>query len=204
SLGNPHLRNEVAKSWSVGVVYQPVELPRFHLAADWSNIHLLDGIENLGIANLIAACYDNPQYPNPACANFQRLTPAQTAGNDARVPGDIADGFVTPYVNTASLQFSGLITSTDYTFDVPAWTGGGSLRVGSKLFYREKYVLLAQPGDTVLNQVGNAGLPRFAGQFNFFYSRDAFDALLQALWTGPVKYDKNAGPEVIQSVYNDI
>jgi iron complex outermembrane recepter protein len=208
SSGNPHLRNEVAKSWSVGFVYQPVALPRFHLAADWSNIHLLDGIENLGIGGLVDSCYDNPQYPNSACTAFQRLTAAQVAGNPTRVVGDIADGYLTQYVNTSSLQFSGLITSTDYTFDirdvVPAWTNGGSLRLGTKLFYRDKYVLVTEPGAAAVNQVGNAGLPRFAGQFNFFYNRKAFDALLQALWTGPVKLDQTVGPDVIPNVYNDI
>jgi iron complex outermembrane recepter protein len=208
SSGNPHLRNEVAKSWSVGFVYQPVDLPRFHLAADWSNIHLLDGIENLGIDALLATCYDNPQYPNAACTNFARLTAAQVAGNPSRVAGDIANGYTTGYINTASLQFTGLITSTDYTVDVRdivrAWTNGGSIRFGTKLFYRDKYLLLAEPGDAAINQVGNAGLPRFAGQFNFFYTRKAFDALLQALWTGPVKLDQTVGPDVIPSVYNDI
>src|SRR6185312_11075574 len=133
--GNPALRNEVAKSWSVGFVYQPVDWPRFHFAADWSNIHLLDGIENLGITELLDSCYDNPQYPTAACTNFQRLTAGQVAGNASRVAGDIANGYTTGYFNTASLQFSGLITSTDYGFDIgdvaPAWSNAGSVRFGA-------------------------------------------------------------------------
>ncbi|HEY6925807.1 MAG TPA: TonB-dependent receptor [Steroidobacteraceae bacterium] len=208
SSGNRNLRNEVAKSWSVGLVYQPTELPKLHVAVDWSNIHLLGGIENLGINELLASCYDNPQFPNNACASFQRLNASQLASNPTRVVADIANGYATGYINTASLQFTGLIAAADYGFDfgdlVSSWKNAGSLRFGTKLFYRDKYILTANPGDAAVNRVGDVGLPRYAGQFNFFYTLKAFDAMLQALWTSAVKVDQTLGPDVIPAVYNDI
>jgi iron complex outermembrane receptor protein len=190
-------------------VYQPVELPQFHLAADWSSIRLSQGIENLGINDLLASCYDNPQFSSGgACSSFQRLTATQLADNPTRVAGDIANGYTTGFINTASLQFTGLIASTDYGFDVrdivSAWTNGGSFRVGTKVFYRDKYILIADPGDAAVNQVGNAGFPRYTGQFNLFYSRNALDAMLQALWTGAVKNDQTLGTDVIPAIYNDV
>src|SRR3546814_16758898 len=45
--GNPNLEKEKAKSWSLGLVYQPPAIPGFRLAADWTDIRLTGGIENL-------------------------------------------------------------------------------------------------------------------------------------------------------------
>jgi iron complex outermembrane recepter protein len=207
--GNPQLRNEEARSWSVGVVYQPVMLPRLRLAVDWSDIHLTGGIESLGIQQLLADCYDSPQYPNATgCANFQRLTSAELAANPTRVAGDIANGYTSGYINTSSLRFTGAILASELGFDVqdlvPSWRNAGSFRVGTKLFYRDKYELEADVSAPVVNQVGSAGFPRYTGQFNFNYSYRRFDALLQALWTSAVKVDPTLGSDVLPDIYNDI
>src|SRR3546814_4256609 len=52
--GNPNLDNEKAKSWSLGLVYQPPAIPGFRLDADWTDIRLTGGIENLDIDATLA------------------------------------------------------------------------------------------------------------------------------------------------------
>ncbi len=117
--GNRDLDNETADSWSIGLVYQPVALPRLRMALDWSNIELEGGIENLGIGAQMAACYDSPDFPNlPACGSFRRLTAAEAAAQPGptRVAGDVADGFRTGYINTSSIEFAGAILEAAYDF----------------------------------------------------------------------------------------
>jgi outer membrane receptor protein involved in Fe transport len=207
--GNPNLRNEEARSWSVGFVYQPVLLPRFRLAVDWSDIHLTGGIESLSIQGLIADCYDSAQFPNSAsCASFRRLSSADLASNPARVAGDVANGYSSGYVNTSSLRFTGAIVASELGFDVhdivSSWQNAGSLRIGTKLFYRNKYELEANAGALVVNQVGTAGFPRYTGQLNLNYTYRRFETLLQALWTSSVKLDPNLTSDTLPDIYNDI
>src|SRR3546814_11617834 len=87
-----------AKSWSLGLVYQPPAIPGFRLAADWTDVRLIGGIENLDITSLMASCYDSATYPTTdACGNFRRLTAADSAadtgtGGAPRNPADLANG----------------------------------------------------------------------------------------------------------------
>src|SRR3546814_12849901 len=69
-----------AKSWSLGLVYQPPAIPGFRLAADWTDVRLIGGIENLDLNSLMASCYDRAPYPTTdACGTFRRLTAADIA-----------------------------------------------------------------------------------------------------------------------------
>ena len=63
-------------------------------------IKLKNAIQNLDIQQTLDACYDNPNYPNtPQCSAFTRHDTAVPG----RVVGDIADGYITGYQNTASV-----------------------------------------------------------------------------------------------------
>jgi len=210
--GNPNLANEKAKSWSVGLVYQPTALPDFRMALDWSDIDLRDGIESLSINSLLAACYDNPNFPDVAACNaFRRLDPSEVGTgtpNPTRVAGDIANGYNSGYINTASLHFAGLIFTTEYTLRlgdlVPSWESAGSLRLRGKVFYRDKYESVTLPGELAVNIVGEDGVPRYSGQFSIGYERDRFDVLLQGLWTSSVKLDLTADSSVIDPKFNEL
>jgi iron complex outermembrane receptor protein len=189
--GNRNLQNEEAKSWSVGIVYQPTSLPQFRLALDWSDIHLEGGIQQLDIYGIMQACYDSPNFPNePACANFRRLTAAEAAAQPgpARVAGDIADNYRTGFINTATIDFSGLIMEAAYGFDL---FGGeaGSINLGTKLFYTERYDLQSIAGVPVNAQRGEIGAPDYRVNFDVGYSWRHFDFDLQAQWRSTVKVD---------------
>jgi outer membrane receptor protein involved in Fe transport len=190
--GNPNLENEEADSWSVGIVYQPVEHPQLRFAADWSNIRLEGGIEDLTIGQLMLACYDSPDFPNvPACDQFHRLTAAEAAGQagPARIAGDVANGFQTGYINTSKIEFAGLIVEGGYTLELPSLAS--SLHFGTKLFYMDEFRRTSFAGVPSDNSAGLVGVPRVRMNFDVGYSWRNIDFGLQARWTDKVMFDRD-------------
>ena len=190
--GNPNLENEEADSWSVGIVYQPVEHPQLRFAADWSNIRLEGGIEDLPIGQLMLACYDSPDFPNvPACGQFHRLTAAEAAAQQgpARIAGDVANGFKTGYINTSKIEFEGLIVEAGYSLELPSVAS--SLHFGTKLFYMDEFRTTSFAGVPSDNSAGLIGVPRVRLNFDVGYSWRNIDLGLQARWTDKVIFDRN-------------
>ena len=189
--GNPNLENEEADSWSVGIVYQPVDHPQLRLAADWSNIRLEGGIEDLTVGQLMLSCYDSPDFPNvSACDQFHRLTAAEAAAQPgpARIAGDVANGFQTGYINTAKIEFAGLIVEGGYVLELPSVAS--SLRFGTKLFYMDEFRTTSFAGVPSDNSAGLLGVPRVRLNFDIGYSWRHLDFGLQARWTDKVVFDR--------------
>jgi len=189
-VGNPNLQNETADSWSAGIVYQPVVLPRLRLAADWINIELEQGISVLGIGTLLGQCYDNTGLSNPACAAFSRLTPAQAAASLVpRVAGDVANGFRSGFFNTSSREFAGAIFAGEYSFDIG---DRQSMRTSAKVFYTDKDESVAFAGQDPVDSAGLLGTPEYRAQVNLGYSWNWLDLDWQTLWTDSVLLDREA------------
>ena len=193
--GNPDLDNEKARSWSVGVVYQPPAVPSLRLAADWTSIKLDGGIESLTMNNLLEACYDSTDYPtNSACSSFRRLTAADIAsgngtGGAARVVGDIADGYTTGFVNTSKVNFSGLIVAADYAFDLGGGGNGNAMRLGAKVFYTDKYDIIRFAGQLTTHNAGTLNYPKWRIQANGGVTVGDVDFDLQLVWRDKTKFD---------------
>lgn len=192
--GNPDLENETADSWSVGVVYQPVEFPHFRLSADWSHISLENGIELLGINDILSACYDSTSYPNDACGKFSRLTPAQASS--PRTAGDIADGYRQGYINSSSLEFSGLIMAAQYNSPlsdiVSSWKDAGRINVKGTVFYRNRYDVVNFAGQPAVEAAGTIGLPEYQARLNLGYRYHGFNTAWQILWNSSVVISNTA------------
>jgi outer membrane receptor protein involved in Fe transport len=205
--GNENLENEKAKSWSLGMVYQPEAVTSFRLAADWSHIRLTGGIESLGIGTLIASCYDSPDFPNSAaCASFSRLSADEVgpgSDNPVRVTGDIANGYNSGYINSASLEFAGLIVAAEYSFELASLLpASGEMLLSAKAFNNRRYDFQTTPVSPVSSSVGSVGLPDWSGQLNVGYGRERFDVYLQALYTGSAKVSLLATSEDIPDADN--
>ena len=69
--GNPDLENEVAKSFTYGVILQPRFIPGLSITADYIDINIEQPIANLSVAAINAACFDNENFDasDPANAN---------------------------------------------------------------------------------------------------------------------------------------
>lgn len=192
--GNPHLKNEVANSWSVGFVYQPVANPHLRFSADWSEIDLTNGISLLDINDLLSACYDSKTYPNYACSQFSRLTAAEVTA--PRTVGDIAAGYSQGYFNTATLDFAGLITVAQYQAPLgdidSAWSRWGAIDLSNTLFYLDRYAEVDFPGQPVENEAGTIGLPKYKDELGLGYSLLRFETQLQIEWNSPAVISSTA------------
>lgn len=194
SSGNANLKNEAARSWSVGMVYQPVEHPQFRFSADWSHIALKNGIELLGINDILAACYDSTSYPNSACSEFTRLTAAQATS--PRTTGDIAAGYHEGYVNTASIDFSGLILAGQYDAALSDIFHGlhdaGDIDVKATLFHRIHFGVADIAGQAPVEEAGTTGAPKYRAALDLGYNWHDFDTEWNVLWTDSVVIDNTA------------
>lgn len=189
--GNRELENEKARSWSLGLVYQPPSIRNLRLSLDYSHIRLANAISRFDLGSAQAACYDSPAYPNEGgCQAFRRLNAAEAAAQSAatgrqRIAGDIADGYQETYYNSALLDFAGIIGEINYAFAVPnvAGTEPGQLRLGVKAFYIDYFRNQASGGSPVIEGAGTVGSPRWDVNGRIGYSFDPFDWDVQILWS---------------------
>lgn len=183
SGGDPNLANEVANSWTAGVVLRPSFLPGFRAAVDWNQIRIDGPIANLTAAQIATGCFDNDSFDttdvtkaNAFCERIRRLPNGQIA-NDPANPG-IRTGFV----NGAQIDFKGLTAEAGYTFDIK---GFGTVDLNGSLFYLDTLDfningIVADP------QAGEVGDPKWSGQINLGFTSGNFGWDFQTNYTGEV------------------
>ena len=196
--GNPNLRNEEADAWTLGFVFEPAFLRRFALAVDYVNVKINNPIINLGTADIVAGCFDNPDFntTDPANGNqFCSLISRQPQGTVGTLPdgstGDIG-GFVindplNPGVATGfanGVQFNYEALQGVLSWNLPGVFGGnGTLNVNGSALYtlNRDFNNLG----VVLNRTdGTFGDPTFTAQFNLRYFTDSWGALVSTNFVG--------------------
>lgn len=169
-VGNPDLKPEIAKNFTLGVVLSnPKWLPGFSASVDWYNIVLDGGISSLSAQQVVNFCYAGlTQY----CSAFNFAPPAG----------------VTPYVNAqvfnlASIKTSGYDIEASYRFDLPNVPGQFDLRALATNIH--KYVTnQGFPGGSVIDTAGqNSGAtPDWKVLAVQSWSSDRFMFSLQERW----------------------
>jgi outer membrane receptor protein involved in Fe transport len=86
SAGNPNLREETAKSWTIGAVLQPSFIPGLTLSVDYYDIKLGDVIASVAPQQVLNNCYDAADLDNVFCGLFERDPATQFF-----VPGSLQD-----------------------------------------------------------------------------------------------------------------
>jgi outer membrane receptor protein involved in Fe transport len=133
--GNINLDPETAKTWTLGVVFQPEFLPRFSMSVDYYNIRVKDVIGTALPGDLIGACFDNlsaASVSDPDCLVIRR-NPI-TGGLD----GDPATtpGLFGPTTNLGELFTDGVDLIMNYKTDVGfgdlAWSFVGNWTANSE------------------------------------------------------------------------
>jgi iron complex outermembrane receptor protein len=82
SGGNPDLKNEVSKTTTYGLAFQPTYIPGLTFTADRIKVFLRDGLVSLSPASFASACFDSSVYPTDLCNNITRdANGTVTAGN---------------------------------------------------------------------------------------------------------------------------
>jgi iron complex outermembrane receptor protein len=71
--GNPHLKPETAKIYTLGVVYQPRFLPDLSVTVDYYNVAIKKAIATIGESTILAGCYSGS---NPAFCSLVDRDPA--------------------------------------------------------------------------------------------------------------------------------
>ncbi len=211
--GNPDLENEQARSWSAGLVWQPPAIPGLRINVDYSEIKVRGAISRFSLASAQAACYDSPNFPNEgACDAFRRLTAAEAAAQTAatgrpRVVGDIADGYLESFFNSAIIDFAGIIGEADYRVRVPNIGGSaepGALRFNVKVFYIDRFRSQASGAAPILEASGTLGTPRWRINGRVGYAFDPFDLDVNVIWTDSTVLDPNATIEDLAPEINNV
>ncbi|MEM1410485.1 MAG: TonB-dependent receptor, partial [Pseudomonadota bacterium] len=133
--GNPDLEAEKADTFTAGFVLTPTALPNFVLTVDYYDITIDDGIDDVGLAQVLTACYDSDPATfadNPFCTRFER----DRDSTSATFLG--LSNFTLVEENFASIETSGFDFTAQYQFALGDLTAR-----------------LAPYGDLLLRVVGN-------------------------------------------------
>ena len=136
--GNPNLKPETAKSYTIGVTFQPNQIPGFSGSVDYYNIKIDDEIGSLDANVIVNDCIfsGNPFY----CAQLKR-NPI-TGGLNGN---SVANGgyIVQTSVNVASAETSGVDFQANYKLNLDRF---GSLHFGLNGAYLLSDKTTPQPG----------------------------------------------------------
>jgi outer membrane receptor protein involved in Fe transport len=69
--GNPDLKPETARIFTVGAVIEPRQIPNFTITVDYYNIRIFNTITTIGAATILSSCYPNSG-PSTFCNFVQR------------------------------------------------------------------------------------------------------------------------------------
>ncbi|MDO6415176.1 TonB-dependent receptor [Sphingomonas sp. BIUV-7] len=156
--GNPDLAPEIGKTYSGGVVLQPVFLRGFNASVDYYKVSVSDAIGSLTIQQIVNLCYAGN---TTACALIVR-TPGATNQYD----------IVNKPLNLASERTKGLDFEGSYRFKVedvvPGMNGAVSIR-GLATHYISYKVNSGLPGSPINERAGAVGLPSWRYQMSIAY-----------------------------------
>jgi iron complex outermembrane recepter protein len=194
--GNENLQNEVANSWTAGVVLRPRWVPHLQLSVDWINITLENAITALTLTQVMDACYDAPVFPNPFCSLFTRNNAGQVTT------------FSTPLENIQGQNFNGLQVQANYSIDIndipyvhslPFM--GGDDDHGNLAFYFGGFYTHTQDNDilgVVTPLAGDVGYPVWKMNGSVRWRRGPWMVYLEGRYIGPASADVTLQPTVQQ------
>jgi outer membrane receptor protein involved in Fe transport len=185
--GNPHLQNELAKSWTIGAQANPAFIKGLKLTADYIHITITNEISQVGLQTEMQACYDSTTYPNnPYCSTFTRDSTGQVVS------------FTDNYINIGVEALRILQLGLDYSLPLSRIglpESAGTLDISSTYLhsYRHYTKVGAQDQQLVLGGVSN---PVDAINANIHWQTKSFDWLWNFVFDGPTKVDPNAAANV--------
>lgn len=170
--GNPNLRNEVADSFTFGVVLEPRWVPGLAITVDYIDIELVDPIVNLSGNAIAFACFDNENFNAADPANGNQFCSLIRRDADGQIPNDPGNPAVTTgTVNGALLEYSGIESTLSYRSSLDGIGLPGDIGVrGSLTYVRERFN--SSTGVNVQRIDAVVGDPEFVGQLAVQYSLD--------------------------------
>ena len=140
--GNPLLKPEVGKTWSIGAVFTPTFLRGFSVSVDYFNITVTDVITTLPLNLILTSC---ALEANPTTCALINRDPADSL---ALFGGLGAGGVIQTEVNASSLKTSGVDVNADYRVSLSDWHLGdhGSLDINFTGTY-VNHLITSFPGE---------------------------------------------------------
>jgi outer membrane receptor protein involved in Fe transport len=172
--GNRNLKPEVATTYSGGIVFSPVWLPRFNISIDYHNISIKDAISSVAASQVLSRC-----------------VAGETAFCSQLVYGG-ANGTLSQIntfpLNVASLKVDGLDFQADYR--LPLFKGQLSSRLLGNYVFNQSQVQLG----TLIKYAGAigpdnpvSGVPRARATFSTTYDQGPLSLTAQVRFIGAAK-----------------
>ncbi len=179
SAGNPDLREETAKSWTIGAVLQPRFASGLTMSVDYYDIKLQDVIASVAPQQVLNNCYDAADLNNVFCGLFQ-WDPA----TNFFVPGSLQD----TSLNFAKRRARGVDSDITYRRDLG---GAGTLNLRGTVTYviqRDNYPFIDDPNrpDQILYELGD---PRWAFNVSAQWQKDKLTLGYQGRYIGKMSVD---------------
>ncbi len=114
--GNLNLGTETAKTWTVGVAFEPDAVPGLSVTVDYFNLKVTEAISAPTPGDSIAACFNAPSGTNPFCQQEFISRSAFTGGLD----GDPAQvlGLILQQSNLGTIATDGIDVAVRYNTDL--------------------------------------------------------------------------------------
>ncbi len=208
--GNVGLQNEVAKSFTYGVVLQPRFIPGLSLTVDYVHIKIANPIASLTVAQIASACFDNaafdtadPANGNAFCSQIRRYGQGQggVSANGGNRGGQVINDPANPgvgsgFVNGNRVKFEGIQSELVYNRSLSGLNIPGSIGVRANLF-----VALERINDITgvapVRTDGTLGDPTFQGQVNIGYDNEDFGIASSFNYMGEQLFSRvSRGPDI--------
>lgn len=160
SQGNPNLREETAKTKTLGVIIQPSFLPGFSFAVDGYDIKLKNAINQVTSQEIADLCVDQPTIDNVFCDAITR----QNGGANA---GRITSFLVQPE-NVANFRTRGVDFAVNYGFE-PGDLGRFNVRVVGG--YLDRLEFIGTPGADPTDNRNLPGAPKWVVTGDLTYKK---------------------------------
>jgi outer membrane receptor protein involved in Fe transport len=185
SQGNADLVPEVAKTTTVGVVYQPVWLPRFSVAVDYYKIDMNNAItvQAASNANVQRECLLSGG-TSPFCALFERPLPFSD-----RSPANFPTKVYETRLNAAKQWTKGVDVEANYRFDLAEVYSSAPGSLGVRLLVGYQPTLKTQTISTApaTQQSGIAGMSKLRINLDFDYDVGPLSVNVSQRWQSKQK-----------------
>ncbi|HTR00253.1 MAG TPA: TonB-dependent receptor [Candidatus Acidoferrum sp.] len=188
SGGNPNVKPERAKTFTVGFVYQPRWLQGFQTSVDWYNVDIHNNIAQLGVQAIVDRCYLNGDVD--ACKMIERDGPASTIKpglNRISIVNDV-------YTNINSQEAQGIDFEATYRRDIHLFGGGEVATIRLLSSYLQHNTSTNSVG-LVTHAEGVYGLPKWNTMLSGSYNRGPLDVSLQ------VRYNSATVQALTNNIY---
>lgn len=145
AAGNPDLNEESSKTWTVGMVFSPSQVPGLNIVVDYYDITIDDAINSFTAQTTVDQCVRQPSFPNnPFCDLIQRNP---ITGLVERI-----DALA---INVATFSAAGIDFAADYTTAV----GEVDLRFQVNGNHSMENDFIPFEGGNIVDSQGEVGVP---------------------------------------------